>query len=144
MPPFPNSVDEVTSSMAPYFREGRLIDFFFEMLVVEIVGRLPLATSAAIRELKSELPDVFANPEDDWKHWVRNACNLSDTFDVAVLDLWIRNSANAQRDGWTLEPWHFAKIFGENYFVDGSQIDIWHGDALEHAKQRIAAYRATH
>lgn len=142
MPQFPKNTDDVFSLMSPYYREGRLIDFFFEMLVVDIVGRLPTESCLALDEIDRQHPELFAVTSGGWKQWVRSSCKLSSTFDIAVLDLWYRNSENATRDGWQLHPWHYAQIFGANYFKDDSQIDVWHGDALDQAKARIAVYKS--
>ncbi|MDJ0652933.1 MAG: hypothetical protein QNJ40_02185 [Xanthomonadales bacterium] len=76
-----------------------------------------------------------------WKQFVSDSLNLSDTIEVAIWDLWIRNSQNARKDGWSYHPWHFAQNFLDNYFAEGSEVDVWVGDALESAKSRIKEFR---
>ena len=66
--------------------------------------------------------------------------HLSETIEIAIWDLWIRNSANAELHGWDYHPWHFAQDFARNYVADDSRVDIWEGDALEQAKARIARF----
>ncbi|MFP3449733.1 hypothetical protein, partial [Pseudomonas sp. SIMBA_067] len=72
----------------------------------------------------------------------RKALHLSETIDVAILDLWFINSAKASEAGGLYHPWSFAKDFLQQYLADGSQVDVWEGDAFKLAQARIAAARA--
>jgi hypothetical protein len=67
---------------------------------------------------------------------------LSETFEVAVLDLWYRNSKIAADRGEILLVRDFAELFVDNCFLDDSQIDVWGPGALEAARARIAAAEA--
>jgi hypothetical protein len=144
MPAFPESLHEVSRVFAPYFTEGRPLDFFAEMLVIDIVGELPQATRGAVEALIGASHGLKAACGDDWKAWVRSQIGASDTFDIAVQDLWLRNRASARASGWEYHPWHYAQNFLDNYFADDSCVDVWEGDALERAKAAIAAARAGH
>ncbi len=84
----------------------------------------------------------FSVKDGDWRAYVVGTCHLSDTIEIAIWDLWIRNQEIAERDGWTYHPWHYAQDFLENYTADGSRTDVWEGDALELARARVAKYRA--
>jgi hypothetical protein len=67
--------------------------------------------------------------------------NLSETIDIAILDLWHRNRQQALDQGWDYHPWHYAQNFRTNYAAEGSRVDVWEGDALVQAKARIDAER---
>ena len=139
MPPFPVTLGDLLGVLAPYHRDQRLLDLFFEFLVVDIIGVLPQATDTAIRQLVAKHPAFFAATGGDWRRGVRLDLNLSDSIDVAILDLWHRNSRKAADDGWSYHPWHFAQDFLANFFAEGSRVDVWEGDALQQAKARIQA-----
>jgi hypothetical protein len=141
MPSLPVDYDGVMKALAPYYQRKRPLDFFFEMYVVSVIERLPQETISAIADFSTKHPTAFFAHGGDWRQYVVTECHLSDTIEVAIWDLWIRNSANARRDGWEYHPWHYAQNFAENYFADGSRVDVWEGSALEEAKKRIQEYR---
>jgi hypothetical protein len=140
MPAFPVDLPEVTAIFAPYMGEKRPLDFFFEMFVLDVLGELPQPTQRALDELVS-VHGIFGAAGGDWRRGLREGFQLSPTIEVAILDLWYRNSAGAAAAGWSLHPWHFAMMFLDNYFADGSHVDVWHGNALELARERIAQAR---
>jgi hypothetical protein len=144
MPPYPASLEELYEVFMPYYREKRPIDFFFELLILDVLDELPATTNAAVQQLIMETPGLFAGAGGDWKVGTRQKLHLSDTIDIAIQDLWIRNSKIALDQGWICHPWYFAKIFLQNYFPDDSQIDVWEGDALKEAKARIADWKKGH
>ena len=139
IPPFPMSVEDLLSVLAPYYHDQRPLDLFFEFLVVDIVGVLPQETDTAIRQLVAKHPTFFASAGGDWRSGVRLDLNLSATIDIAILDLWHRNSRKSEDDGWSYHPWHFAQDFLANYLADDSLVDVWEGDSLQQAKARIQA-----
>ena len=141
MPPFPEDYDGVMMTLAPYYHEQRPLDYFFELYVVDLIEELPSATSLALDDFSAKHPSFFERHNGDWRRSVVEELHLSDTIEIAIWDLWIRNSANAIRDGWKYHPWHYARNFADNYFAENSQVDVWEGDALEKAKQRIETYR---
>jgi hypothetical protein len=143
MPEFPRTCDELISVMAPYHRDRRLIDLFFEFLVVDVVGKLPEETHDAIADFAKQTPPFHEAFSGGWQRWVREKCHLSATIDTAILDLWYHNGDNAKAAGWSLESWYFAQIFTANYFMDGSMVDIWRGNALEMARVRITSREAS-
>ena len=143
MPPFPVGYDGLMQALAPYYQQARPLDFFFEMYVVDVLGKLPQRTHSALAVFSSKHPSFFAAHNGDWRQFVIKETQLSETIEVAIWDLWIRNSANAKRDGWEYHPWHYAQDFADNYFADGSRVDVWEGNALQEAKQRIEDYRET-
>lgn len=141
MPPFPTDYDGVLDTLAPYYQDQRPLDYFFEMYIMDVLDELPGATSRALDDFSARHPAFFEKHQGDWRKYVVVESHLSDTLEIAIWDLWIRNSANARRDGWEYHPWHYAQNFSDNYFADGSKVDVWEGDALEKAKLRIQSYR---
>jgi hypothetical protein len=141
MPAFPRSLDELYRTIAPYHREQRPLDLFFEFFVVDVLGLLPEATQKALDQLTARHPTFFEATNGDWRAGVRKMLKLSETIDVAILDLWYRNRRTALEQGWDYHPWHYAKNFHQNYVAKGSRVDVWEGDALEQARARIDAER---
>jgi len=141
MPPFPTSLDALYATIAPYYQARRPLDLFFEFFIVDVLGLLPEPTQKAIDELTAKHPSFFQGTNGDWRSGVRRALNLSETIDIAIQDLWYRNSQKAMEDGWVYHPWHYAQNFAENYVAEGSRVDVWEGDTLEQAKARIRAAR---
>jgi hypothetical protein len=141
MPKYPETLDELFQVLAPYHHEQRPLDLFFEFYIIDVLGYLPGATDTAIRQLIEKFPAFFSSTNGVWRLGIERELNLSETIDVAILDLWLRNSHLAKGNGWFYHPWHFAKNFLDNYFVDGSKIDVWAGNALELAKARIRSHR---
>lgn len=137
MPDFPTSLAELIRISVKYTQEKRPMDLFFEFYIVDVIGLLPAETVDAIDAFDKKFP-VFGG---NWKNAVTKELHLSSTIDVAILDLWYRNKAIAEKDRWSYHPWHFAMHFKENYLKRDSQVDIWNGDALAQAKARIVAAR---
>jgi len=110
-------------------------DYFFEAFVLNVIGELPA-------DRQDEMRSYFKTSGDDWHQGVKAAIHLSQTIEVAILDLWYRNRDIAKANNETYSPEAFAEDFIEHYFVDDSKVDVWEGDALEGAKRRIAAHQA--
>jgi hypothetical protein len=110
-------------------------DLFFDHLVLDVIGHLPT-------EMLGRLDAALETSAGGWRHKTKEIVNLSDTIEIAILDLWYRNSAILATRGETYEPYQFAVDFVDNYFADDSQIDQWHGNALAAAKERIRLARA--
>jgi hypothetical protein len=106
--------------------------YFVERLVIDTVEGLP-------PELQDEIAQTIRTDMNGWRRKVKELATLSETFEVAVLDLWYRNSKIAADRGEILSARDFAELFVDNYFLDDSQIDVWGPGALEAAKARIAA-----
>ena len=142
MPSFPTDYDGVIRALAPYYQEQRPLNFFFEMYIIDIIEELPDETLNALADFSRQHPTFFEAHDGDWRRYVAKESHLSDTIDVAIWDLWIRNSANAATNGWTYHPWHYAQNFSDNFFAEGSRVDVWEGNALEEARERIETHRA--
>jgi hypothetical protein len=141
MPPFPSDYDGVIKVLAPYYHENRPLDFFFEMYVCSVLEKLPLDTLDALSNFSAKHPTFFEKYDGNWKEYVVKECNLSSTIEIAIWDLWLQNVEISVKDGWNYHPWHYAQNFRENHFAEGSKVDVWEGNALEVAKNRIAEYR---
>lgn len=139
MPPYPASLEELSRVLAPYYQEKRPAELFMEFLVIDVIGQLPQTTIGAIEAFAKKTSAL--GPGDDWRSHVRKIFNLSNTIDIAILDLWYRNSEKAATEGWTYHPWHFAMNFIEQYCAEGSRVDVWEGDALAIAREHIASRR---
>ena len=141
MPPFPTDYDGVIAALAPYYHEERPLDFFFEMYVVDVINQLPANTLTALADFSQKHPTFFEKHDGDWRRYVVEESRLSDTIEVAIWDLWIRNSQNATDSGWEYHPWHYAVNFSTNFFAEGSRVDVWEDNSLEEARKRIESHR---
>lgn len=141
MPEYPKSYEDVMRTLAPYYQAKQPLDYFFELYIINVLEKMPNETEVALQEFNQKHPSFFESTNGDWRTFIKKQLKLSNTIEVAIWDLWIRNSVNARKNGWDYHPWHFAQNFLDNYFVDGSKVDIWEGNSLDLAKQRIAKFR---
>ena len=112
-------------------------DFFFEMFVIDTIS--PLSTESA-----AWLAETIQCPLEEWRTKTRSILKLSETIEIAILDLWYRNDEISRKQGISLEAHEFSMLFVDNYYAENSLIDQWESGALDAAKQRIAAYKAKH
>jgi hypothetical protein len=141
MPEYPRTYVDVMTTLAPYYKSERPIDYFFEIYVISTINKLPEETEFALEEFNSKHPSFFESTNGDWKAYVKKQLHLSSTIEVAIWDLWIRNSVSANDSGWKYHPWHYAQNFLDEYSAEGSKVDIWEGNSLELAKNRILEFR---
>jgi hypothetical protein len=118
------------------------IYLFFESYIVDVISSLPPQKSDSIQGMN--LQEVFGTNASEWRAVIRETLHLSDTIDIAILDLWYRNRAIAKAQGIEYTPEHFAVNFANEYMKEGSQVDVWSTGALDAAKQRIAAECTQH
>ncbi len=117
------------------------VDFFFEQYILDVLGELPVATSHKIQAM--DLKKIFKTRSNDWRQSVREVLHLSETIDIAILDLWYRNQDIARAKMVKYAPQQFAMDFVDEYMKEGSRVDVWAPGALVAAKARIAQQRAT-
>jgi hypothetical protein len=115
---------------------------FVDVYVLDVVGALPPEQAAAVERL--DLQRIFKTRASEWRHVLRETLNLSDTFDLAILDLWLRWNEASQAEGKEYSAEQFAVGFTDDYLEDGSKIDVWPPGSLDAAKERIAASRLKH
>lgn len=136
--PFPTSLDAVHSALAPYLRDEKPMDFFFEFLIMEVIGALPRETVEALDAFTRENAEAFDT--GDWRSEVSIGFELSDTLDVAILDRWLQESGPARQRVDAYYPLHFARDFSAEYFSIDGDLDEWSDGELEAARARIAAH----
>jgi hypothetical protein len=113
------------------------INVFFKAFILDTLKELPTEKSDLIGDMN--LDNVFSTDFNDWKKTIKKVLNLSDTIEIAIKDLWLRNSEIAKNDGTELNADQFADLFIENYYVENSKVDIWESETdLNNAKKRIA------
>jgi hypothetical protein len=116
------------------------INILFEALVLDVMGCLPEAKRQTLQAMN--LQSIFNTKASEWRDVLRETLHLSDTIDIAILDLWYRNREALRKQGQEYDPVAFSQDFTDNYFVDQSKVDVWPAGALDAAKKRIAEYRA--
>lgn len=111
---------------------------FFEWYILDVIGKLPRDKADSIQTL--DLQKIFKATATDWRHVVGEVLALSETIDVAILDLWIRNGEHYDNNNEGYQA--YAQDFTDNYMKEESKIDVWSSpDALQVAKVRIQAFR---
>lgn len=113
------------------------VNVFFKAFILDELKELPTEKRDMIE--KMNLDKVFSTDFNDWKKTIKKILNLSDTIEIAIKDLWLRNSEIAKNEGNELNADQFADLFIENYYAENSKIDIWGNETdLSDAKKRIA------
>ena len=113
------------------------INVFFKAFILDTLKELPTEKSELIGNMN--LDNVFSTDFNDWKKTIKKVLNLSDTIEIAIKDLWLRNSEIAKNDGTELNADQFADLFIENYYLENSKVDIWESESdLNNVKKRIA------
>jgi len=136
---FPTDYDGVLNALAPFHRAERPLDYFFAMYVCAVLKRLPDATLAALDDFSTRNPSFFLSHRGDWRKHVVGQLHLSDTIEVAIWDLWLRNRAVYHDLGDPNDVWEFAQDFIEQWAKDDSRVDVWTPENLAAARRRIAA-----
>jgi hypothetical protein len=111
-------------------------DIFFESFILDTIGYLSEEKAEIIKQM--DLAAIFKTVPRDWKEIVKEVLGLSDTIEIAILDLWYRNRDILKGQGIDYEPVQFAKDFVDNYYKDDSRIDVWKGIASIGQKKGIS------
>ncbi len=137
--PFCKKPKPVTLSEHPRYAK-QPINLLFEAFVLDVIGHLPDAKRQTLQAMN--LQKVFSTQASEWRGVLRETLHLSDTIEVAILDLWYRNRDVLRKQGQEYDPVAFSQDFADHYFADDSKVDMWPDGALDAAKKRIADYRA--
>ena len=79
----------------------------------------------------------FKTEPKDWRLVIKQVLNLSDTIEIAILDLWYTHQELAKLQRIEYHSNQFAMEFVDNFLKEDGRIDIWPGDSLIRAKERI-------
>jgi hypothetical protein len=127
-------------SLASTRHQGKPMTILFENFVLSMIGKLPREKEDTLNALN--LAGVFNLPTMEWKLVVKQVLQLSDTIEIAILDLWYENQELASKQGVEYHPHQFAIDFTEKFFSANNSIDIWNADTLSRAKERIRQQQA--
>ncbi|MDU1890031.1 MAG: hypothetical protein E6767_05015 [Dysgonomonas sp.] len=116
---------------------GQPIMIFFKSFVLDTIGHLPKETKEQMITLGTDLSSIFGTESKDWRVITKEVLALSDTIEIAILHLWYKNKMILKQQGYDYDPLSFADDFIENYYKEGSKVDVWEGDNLEQAKEWI-------
>lgn len=111
------------------------IYIFFEGYIQDVIGYLPKEKSDSFQNMN--LQKVFNSKSTEWHEVIIETLHLSETVDIAILDLWYRNREQFKTDAGEYDPIWFSEIFTDEYMKEVSQVDVWPEGALEAAKLRI-------
>ena len=137
--PFSKKPMPATISKHPRYA-NQPINLLFEAFVLDVIGQLPAAKRQTLQAMN--LQKVFSTQASEWRAVLRDTLHLSDTIEVAILDLWYRNRKALREQGQDYDPVAFSQDFADNYFADDSKVDVWPEGALDAAKKRIVDYQA--
>jgi len=108
----------------------------FICFILDTVNELPNDQEDKIKAMN--LGQVLKVQSNDWRYVIKSALNLSDTIEIAIMDLWLKNSERAYTEEISLNSSTFANMFIENFYAENSRIDIWNNESdLIRAKDRI-------
>lgn len=108
----------------------------FLCFVLDTINELPNEQLMLIQSMN--LKKVFQSEEEGWKEIIKSSLKLSDTIEIAIQDLWLKNSKIAFEKEIKFSPSEFASFFIENYYQEGSKIDVWENEEeIEIAKKNI-------
>ncbi|PSV97486.1 hypothetical protein [Photobacterium lipolyticum] len=111
------------------------IYLIFEAYIQDVIGYLPEEKAQSIQSMN--LQKVFGSKASEWRSVMKETLHLSDTIDIAILDLWYRNRDQFKSQDGTYEAIWFSQVFTDEYMKKGSQVDVWPEGALDAAKKRI-------
>ncbi|EWH08839.1 hypothetical protein KLA_17449 [Cellulophaga geojensis KL-A] len=113
------------------------IDIFFKAFILDTLKELPTEKNELIENMN--LDKVFSTDFNDWKKTVKKVLNLSETIEIAIKDLWLRNSEISKNGETELTTDQFAELFIENYYKENSKVDVWESESdINNAIKRIA------
>ena len=107
----------------------------FENYILDTLGLIDAEKRSRLQAL--DIQRRFGTKAYVWREAVHEFLGLSDTIDIAILDLWHKNSDIAQEKGVEYSPEDFARNFVDEFYREGSKVDIWPDDALQLASQRV-------
>jgi len=137
----PLAVNGESMSLQDHPRYGpNPIYLFFESYIQDVIGYLPKEKSESIQ--KMNIQKVFNTQSSEWREVIKETLHLSETINIAILDLWYRNREQFKTESGEYDPIWFSQIFTDEYMKEGSQVDVWPEGALEAAKQRIKSAQA--
>ncbi|MFT5696561.1 MAG: hypothetical protein ACI9QQ_002542 [Myxococcota bacterium] len=119
--PEPRGINE------PRYRENPIY-LFFEEYILAVIGAID---EARIEEVQGmDLQTVFKTEATPWLAVVHEVMGLSDTIELAILDLWLRTTKKLKESGKIYHPVAFAQSFTDHYMADDSHVDQWTRDSL--------------
>lgn len=121
-------------------QEPDYMTFFFKKYIQYTLDQLSEEENTNFNSLK--LYNVYKRKPEDWTETISAVLNLSSTINIAIWDLWIKNSKIAEQENLEYTADQFADGFIENYFLEDSKVDVWEGTQLEEAKKLIEEFRS--
>ena len=117
------------------------IYIFLESYIQDVIGYLPQDKSDSIQQMN--LQKVFNTKASEWREALKETLHVSDTINIAILDLWYRNREHFKTENDEYDSIWFSQIFTDEYMKEDSQVDLWPEGALDAAKQRIKEAQST-
>ena len=105
--------------------------------ILDTIKELPQEQTNLIKSMN--LKKVFKSELNDWRLIIKHTLNLSNTIEIAIKDLWLKNSKTAFESNDKVDANQFTILFIENYYKENSKVDVWLNESdLIQAKKRIS------
>ena len=120
----------------PQFRNSPMYKLFF-CFILDTLKELPKEQIKKIEAMN--IQKAFNLETSDWREVIKHSMHLSDTIEIAIQDLWLKNSKTSYEKKIELGSNEFTALFIENFLREDSEIDIWKDEeSLLQAKKRIS------
>jgi hypothetical protein len=117
------------------------INILFGNFILSTINRLPKEKNEQLNAMN--LAKVFHTEPKDWRLVLKQVLHLSDTIEIAILDLWYENQEKALQRNVEYMPNQFVADFINSFLSTNSQIDAWDSNSLNRAKERIKRNQET-
>lgn len=110
---------------------------FFVFFILDTIKELPEEKLKIIKKI--DFKEIFGVKTEEWRQAVKNVLRLSNTIEISIKDLWLKNSEIAYNKEIKLSPEDFATLFIENFYKKNSKIDVWENkEDLKKAKNKVS------
>ena len=109
----------------------------FTYFVMDLLGALPAEQESRLEAMA--LHRVFGQEPCNWRQAIASTLHLRETFPIAVMDLWYKNSDIALASGPSYSAAAFAADFVDQYLAPDSKVDQWPPGTLDQARAFVAS-----
>jgi len=120
----------------PRYRENPIY-LYFESYIVHSLGKMSQERYVEIQSI--DLQRVFESSHSDWKKVVAEVLDLSDTIEIAIKHLWVKNRECYEDNeaGYIA----YAQDFTDQFMKENSKVDIWTKDSFLAAIDEVNSSR---
>ncbi len=116
-------------------------EVFLRYYVLHVLDKLEPLDQKKLQDLG--LHAINDREAEHWSLTVKSQLGLSETIDLSIWNLWVRNRLITEREGLDYSAVHFAEDFSANYYKEGSRVDTWEEGQIEEAQALVRAFKET-